>query len=165
MSSAPWLMISSRATDQEGRASERSDRYSCRSAPARKAIGREMTTACIAGIGATEYYRRGQSAPASVLELAVTAVTAALADAGLTVRDIDGFAAFAGGLDTARLAQCLGVPEVRFTATQQGGGGGSAGAIGLAAAAIDTGKADVVVTVTALQQTTYRLGRGDATSG
>jgi acetyl-CoA acetyltransferase len=124
-----------------------------------------MTTACIVGIGATKYYRRGQSLPASPLELAVTAVTAALADAGLTVRDIDGFAAFAGGLDTARLAQCLGVPEVRFTATQQGGGGGSAGAIGLAAAAIDAGKADVVVSVTSLQQTTYRLGRGDATSG
>ncbi|HSY14898.1 MAG TPA: lipid-transfer protein [Jatrophihabitantaceae bacterium] len=89
----------------------------------------------------------------------------ALDDAGLTVKDIDGFASFAGGLDTARVAQCLGVPDVRFTATQQGGGGGSAGSIGLAAAAIDAGKADVVVSVTALQQAAYRLGRGDATSG
>jgi len=124
-----------------------------------------MTNASIVGVGATKYYRRGQSLPRSVLELAVEAITTALADAGLSVRDIDGFANYGGGLDTARLAQCLGVPEVRFTATQQGGSGGCPGSLGIAAAAINAGMAGVVVTVNSIQQAAYRLGRGDSTSG
>src|SRR5207244_2515950 len=72
---------------------------------------------------------------------------------------------YSGGLDTALLAQTLGIPELRFTAALTGGGGGSAGALGLASAAVVAGLADVVVTVMALQQTNYRLGRGDSVAG
>ena len=39
----------------------------------------------IVGVGATPYYRRGASAPQTVLELAGKAILAALEDAGLTL--------------------------------------------------------------------------------
>ncbi len=107
----------------------------------------------IVGVGATEYYRRGASSPQTVLELGAKAILAALADAGLTPDDVDGFALYTGGgFDPALMAQTLGIPDVRFMATLTGGGGGSAGAIGLAAAGIVSGQADVVVSVMAMQQ-------------
>jgi acetyl-CoA acetyltransferase len=114
--------------------------------------------AAVVGVGSTPYYRRGQSLPKTRFELACDATLAALGDAGLTVRDVDGFAYYSGGVDTSLLAQVLGVPEVRFTAGLTGGGGGSAGSIGLAAAAITAGLAEVVVTVFALQQAKARFG-------
>jgi acetyl-CoA acetyltransferase len=114
--------------------------------------------AAIAGIGATPFTRRGGSAPRTKTELAIAAILDAVADAGLHVADIDGFAGHSGGLDPALLAQALGIPEVRFAATVTGGGGGSAGSVGLAAAAIAAGMAEVVVTVTALRQGNQRLG-------
>jgi acetyl-CoA acetyltransferase len=52
----------------------------------------------------------------------------------------------------------LGMDEIRFAATLTSGGGGSAGSLGLAAAAIDSGQAECVVTVMTLQQAKRRLG-------
>jgi acetyl-CoA acetyltransferase len=52
----------------------------------------------------------------------------------------------------------LGVPEIRFAATLTSGGGGAAGSLGLAAAAITSGQAEVVVSLMTLQQATKRLG-------
>jgi acetyl-CoA acetyltransferase len=46
----------------------------------------------IAGVGATAYYKRGESAPRTITELAGEAILAACADAGLSVREVDGFA-------------------------------------------------------------------------
>ncbi len=112
----------------------------------------------IVGVGATEYYKRGRSLPQTRMELAGKAVIAALADAGLTVDDLDGFALYSGGFDTSLLAQILGVPEVRFTATLTGGGGGAAGCVGLASAAIVSGQAECVVSVMSLQQAASRFG-------
>ena len=114
--------------------------------------------AAIVGVGATQYYRRGESEPQLKLELVTTALTAALEDAGLTLDDVDGFASYAGGADTGLLAQWLGIPEVRFTANLTGGGGGAAGSLGLAAAAVATGMADCVVSFTAIQQGVSRFG-------
>jgi len=88
----------------------------------------------IVGLGSTPYYRRGASAPQTLEELVGKSILAATADAGLTIRDIDGFAYFAGGFDSGALTETLGIPEIRFSATLTGTGGGSAGAIGLAAA-------------------------------
>jgi acetyl-CoA acetyltransferase len=48
--------------------------------------------------------------------------------------------------------------EIRFAATLTSGGGGCAGSLGLAAAAIDSGQAECVVTVMTLQQASRRLG-------
>ena len=110
----------------------------------------------IVGVGASTYYRRGASLPQTPLELVGTAILAALADAGLTVADVDGFALYSFGLDTALLAQTLGVPEVRFSAMLTGGGGGAAGSVGLAASAIVSGQADVVVSYMVLQQAGLR---------
>jgi acetyl-CoA acetyltransferase len=119
----------------------------------------------IVGIGRTPYYPRGESLPQTPIELAGRAILAALDDAGLTVDDVDGFAYFSSGFDTALLAQMLGVPEVRFTAMLTGGGGGAAGSVGLAATAIAAGDASVVVSVMALQQISIRYGQAYGPGG
>src|SRR5438132_6317345 len=99
------------------------------------------------------------------MELAGKAVLAALDDAGLTADDLDGFALYSMGFDTSLFAQWLGVPEVRFTALLTGGGGGSAGSVGLAAAAIVSGMAECVVSVMTLQQAASRFGASFAPRG
>jgi acetyl-CoA acetyltransferase len=96
--------------------------------------------------------------------MACTAILGALDDAGLTVADLDGFAIYSGSVDPAQVASVLGVPEVRFAATLTSGGGGSAGSLGLAAAAVHSGLAEVCVTVMTLQQAARRLG-GTAVNG
>jgi len=120
----------------------------------------------IVGVGATPYYRRGGSAPRSIVELTGSAILAACEDAGLSVTDIDGFAyysmagaGYGQSMDTAVFMETLGIPEVTFSATITSGGGGSAGAIGLARAAIMAGEANYVVTVMGLQQDRGRLGQ------
>ena len=117
----------------------------------------------IVGVGATPYYKRGQSVPETELSMACTAILGALDDAGLTVRDLDGFALFAGGCDPAQVASVLGVEEVRFAAMMTSGGGGSAGSLGLAAAAVTSGQCEACVCVMSLQQVNRRLG-GSATA-
>lgn len=114
--------------------------------------------ASIVGVGATPYWRRGRSAPRTLHELAGEAILAALSDAGLGVRDVDGFAYFAGGFDTPTLMEMLGIPEVTFTASITGAGGGSAASIGLAEMAIATGQAETVVCVAGIQQSERRFG-------
>jgi acetyl-CoA acetyltransferase len=118
----------------------------------------------VVGIGATPYYRRGESLPQTELELAGRAILAALDDAGLTIKDLDGFAIYSSSCDPAQVASVLGVPEVKFAATLTSGGGGSAGSLGLAAAAIVSGQAEVCVSVMTLQQAARRLG-GSAVGG
>ena len=120
--------------------------------------------AAVVGVGATPYYKRGQSHPETELSMACTAILAALADAGLTVNDLDGFAIYSSSCDPAEVASVLGVPEVRFAATLTSGGGGCAGALGLAAAAIHAKMATVCVTLMTLQQLNKRLG-GSAVGG
>jgi acetyl-CoA acetyltransferase len=119
----------------------------------------------IAGVGATPYYPRGESYPQTITELAGKAILAACEDAGISVKQIDGFAYYSGAgagygqsMDTAEFMETLGIPEVTFTASLTSGGGGSAGSIGLARAAILVGDATHVVTVMALQQARQRLG-------
>ena len=112
----------------------------------------------IVGVGATPYYRRGESVPETELSMACTAILAALDDAGLTIRDLDGFAIYSSSCDPATVGSTLGVPEIRFAATLTSGGGGAAGSLGLAAAAIMSGQAEVVVSLMTLQQAKRRLG-------
>ncbi len=115
--------------------------------------------AAVAGVGATPYYRRGQSLPQTPMEMACKAIIAACADAGLRVADIDGFALYSmAPVDPGTVAGILGIPEIRFAATLTSGGGGAAGSVGLAAAAISAGLANVVVSLMTLQQVGRRLG-------
>jgi len=115
--------------------------------------------AAIVGVGATPYYRRARSLPQTTSDLAIKAILAAVDDAGLSVDDVDGFALYGGAfIDVSLVAQVLGIPEVRFTAGLTGGGGGAAGSIGLAAAAVASGMAEVVVSVLTLQQANMRFG-------
>lgn len=114
--------------------------------------------AAIVGVGSTPYYKRGESWPQTLTEMACKATLAALDDAGLTADDLDGFALYSGGFDTSLMAQTLGIPEVNFTATLTGGGGGAAGSVGLAAAAITSGMAEVVVSLMTLSQGGQRFG-------
>jgi len=112
----------------------------------------------IVGVGSTPYYKRGRSAPQTLHELVGKAILAAVEDAGLNVEDIDGFASYSGGFDTPYLMETLGIPEVRFSSILTGSGGGSAGAVGLASAAVVSGLADVVVVVGGVQQGEQRFG-------
>jgi acetyl-CoA acetyltransferase len=57
--------------------------------------------AAVVGVGFTPYYRRGQSLPQTELEMACKAILAALDDAGLTIRDLDGFAIYSSSCDPA----------------------------------------------------------------
>jgi acetyl-CoA acetyltransferase len=122
------------------------------------------TGAAIVGVGRTPYYRRGQSYPQTQIELACKAILAAVEDAGLSVDDIDGFSYYTGGLDSALIAQTLGIPEIKFTTTLTGGGGGSAGSLGVAAAAIKSGLASTVVCIRSMQQGQARAGAAFAPS-
>jgi acetyl-CoA acetyltransferase len=114
--------------------------------------------AAIVGVGSTPFYRRGQSHPQTSYELAGKAILAAVADAALTVDEIDGLSYYAHGtgLDSAVLAQVLGIPHLRWSVSVTGGGGGSAGAVGASAAAVATGAASVVVTVSVSQHVARR---------
>jgi acetyl-CoA acetyltransferase len=114
--------------------------------------------AAIAGIGFTKYWKRGGSLPLSETELASQAILNALDDAGLTIKDLDGFALYSASVDPAELGSMLGIDEIRFAATLTSGGGGCAGSLGLCASAIATGQAECVVTVMTLQQSNRRLG-------
>jgi acetyl-CoA acetyltransferase len=114
--------------------------------------------AAIVGVGATKYWKRGQSAPETELSMACTAILSALDDAGLSVQDLDGFSIYSSSCDPAEVASVLGVPEVRWATTTTSGGGGCAGALGVAAAAINGGMATCLVTLMTLQQLNKRLG-------
>jgi acetyl-CoA acetyltransferase len=107
----------------------------------------------IVGVGETAYYKHGQ-APEPEVKLALQAILAACADAGLDPRAIDGFASYSNDRnDPSRLAAALGIPELRFSNMQWGGGGGGgSAAVGNAAAAIAAGYADYVVVFRALAQ-------------
>jgi acetyl-CoA acetyltransferase len=114
--------------------------------------------AAVVGVGATPYYKRGQSYPQTELSMACKAILLALEDAGLSVQDLDGFALYAYACEPAEVAATLGIPEVRYTTMITGGGGASAGALGTAASAIHGGMATTIATVMTVQQRNRRLG-------
>src|SRR5688500_19906600 len=105
----------------------------------------------VAGIGETTYYKHGKS-PDPEFKLALMAILRACEDAGIPPREIDGFASYSNDRnDPSRLAAALGLPDLKFSNMQWGGGGGGgAGAVGNAAAAIAAGYADCIVVFRAL---------------
>ncbi len=107
----------------------------------------------VVGIGETRYTKHGQS-PDPEFVLALKAILAACADAGIDAHEIDGFASYANDRnDPARLAAALGVRRLRSATMQWGGGGGGcAAAVANGAAAIAAGMAECVVVYRALAQ-------------
>ena len=97
----------------------------------------------IAGIGETRYARWGKIGDVTEHALALEAITRAVADAGLTVDDVDGLASFADDRNEAiYLAAELGLPALRFgNMVWMPGGGGGCAAVGNAAMAVETGQA------------------------
>ena len=116
--------------------------------------------ACIVGIGHSAYGKRGEFADVGLPRLALDAIHAACADAGLDVRDIDGFTGYCDDANQpSELALSLGTRELRYTALVWGGrGSGLPGAVANAYGAIAAGLANYVVVVRSIVQTT-RLGQ------
>ncbi|MBW5484724.1 lipid-transfer protein [Streptomyces bambusae] len=115
--------------------------------------------AAIAGIGATEF---SKDSGRSELTLAVEAVQAALADAGLTPADVDGLVTFT--MDTSpeiTVAQAAGIGELSFFSRVHYGGGAACATVQQAALAVATGVAEVVVCYRAFNERSgRRFGSG-----
>ena len=90
---------------------------------------------------------------------------AALADAGLDPKDVDGICRFAPPFEPVSepmLVRALGIPELRFFAESPLGGEALGGCVAHAAAAVVAGLARVVVVYRALSQSKGgRFGRAD----
>lgn len=106
----------------------------------------------VAGIGQTPYYKRG-TAGEPAIKLCLQAIVDACEDAGIATRDIDGFVSFGSERnDGQRLMPALGTRELRFGGLVWTHGGGIPGALGLAASAIISGQAEIVVVYRALSE-------------
>lgn len=119
--------------------------------------------ACVVGIGETRYAKWGGITDVSEYGLAVQAVLAALADAGIAVDEVDGLASFAEDRNEATfMAADLGIAELRYaTMSWLPGGGGACAAVANAAMAVEAGQAEVVVVYRSLCQGQFRrFGRG-----
>jgi acetyl-CoA acetyltransferase len=116
----------------------------------------------IAGIGQTQY---AKALPGTAWELAVEAVGAALADAGIDPADVDGMCRFAAPFEPVSepmLVRALGIRELTFFAQSPLGGEALGAVIAHGAAAIKAGLARVVVVYRALSQSKGgRFGRAD----
>jgi acetyl-CoA acetyltransferase len=98
----------------------------------------------IAGIGQTEYLVNSGRDP---LTLALEAITNAVEDAGLNVKDIDGIVKYSvdSSASVEMIAGNLGLPNVSFWGETFFGGGSGCSAVTQAAMAVAGGMADCVV--------------------
>jgi acetyl-CoA acetyltransferase len=117
-----------------------------------------MTGTAIVGIGATDFSKDSRR---SELALAVEAVAAALADAGLTPSDVDGLVSFTQDTNSeVAVARELGIPELTFFSRVHYGGGAACATIQQAAMAISTGAARTVVCYRAFNERSgHRFGQ------
>jgi acetyl-CoA acetyltransferase len=115
--------------------------------------------AAIAGIGQTEFSKHSGR---SELRLACEAVMAALADAGLTPEDVDGFATFTmDNNPEIEVARAIGAGPLRFFSRVHYGGGAACAAVLQAALAVASGAARVVVCYRAMnERSVQRFGIG-----
>jgi acetyl-CoA acetyltransferase len=117
----------------------------------------------IVGIGQTAY---GKALPGTAWELAIEAILAACADAGVDVADVDGVTRFTAPFEPvseAMLVRALGIRELAWF-SQAAHGGEALGAVVMqAAAAVSAGLANTVVVYRALSQSKGgRFGRADS---
>lgn len=118
----------------------------------------------IVGIGQTEFSKDSGRSP---LQLAAEASLAAIEDAGLTPKDIDGLLVFTvEDNDENDLMQTLGIENLAWSARIGLGGGGSAGTVLHAAAAIVSGAAKNVLVFRAFNERSgQRFGTGSLRGG
>jgi len=110
--------------------------------------------AAIVGIGATEFSR---DSGRSEFQLACEAIKAAVEDAGLSIKDIDGMVKFTiDYTDETQIVSSLGIPELAYFGECGWGGGASCATVLHAAAAVVTGIAKYVVCYRAMNE---RSGR------
>lgn len=109
-----------------------------------------MRQAAIAGVGYTPFSKDSGQTP---LGLAREACQAALDDAGVAAREVDGIASFAVLNDSApgvAVASALAVPQLRFVVDADLGGQAPCYLTWLAAMAVATGQAEAVLVFRAL---------------
>ena len=105
--------------------------------------------AAIAGAGQTEF---STAAGRSETQLACEAIAAALADAGLAARDVDGLVSYTiDPVEEIELVRALGIEEVHWSSRIPYGGAGSQGVLLHAAAAVASGAARTVVVYRAIK--------------
>jgi acetyl-CoA acetyltransferase len=113
----------------------------------------------ITGIGMTPLYRESGR---TVLDMAVEAARAAIADAGLEPADVDGVLSYQLGdsVPVQYVVEALGMREVHWHNDISGGGSQSASILGDAARAVDAGAARAVLVFRSLNgRSGKRLGQ------
>ncbi len=117
-------------------------------------------TSAIVGIGQTAFSRNSGR---SEWQLALEAILAALADAGLEARDVDGLVRYSyDNVTPAMVVRGLGMTDVRWFSDIPFGGTAQCGVIAQAAAAIHAGIARTVVIWRALNERSgVRYGRAE----
>jgi acetyl-CoA acetyltransferase len=115
--------------------------------------------AAIVGIGATEFSKESGR---SELSLACEAVAAAIEDAGLEPSAVDGMVTFTmENNPEIEVARNIGIGPLRHFSRVHYGGGAACGTVALAAMAVATGAADVVVCYRAFNERSgRRFGSG-----
>ena len=117
----------------------------------------------IVGLGATEF---SKNSGRSEMQLACEAVLAAVHDAGLEGKDVDGMATYA--MDNnweIEVHRQIGGQELRFFARTEYGGGGAIGPFVQAAAVIAAGQCQTVVIYRAMNERSgLRFGSGEIMS-
>jgi acetyl-CoA acetyltransferase len=114
----------------------------------------------IVGIGQTEFSKYSGR---SELQLALEAILAAIEDAGLEIKDIDGLVRYTWDQTTeAAIVNALGLPFLKYYGETEFGGVNCCGAVAQASAAIESGLASCVVFYRALNaRSGVRFGRGE----
>ena len=116
----------------------------------------------IVGVGESDYSR---DSGRTELALAVDAAQKAIADAGLSPKDIDGIVKFTvDSTSEAELASCLGIPNLRFYGEMGPLGGAACGLVAHAALGVVQGMANHVLVFRSLNgRSRQRYGSGAAT--
>lgn len=111
-------------------------------------------SACIVGIGESQFTRRGAQAHRGEWALACEAAIKAATDAGIDTCKIDGLCSYSSdGTLPWLLQQALGIEDVRYASMVWGGGGtGACGALAHATAAVESGQAETVLVVRSIVQ-------------
>lgn len=114
--------------------------------------------AAVVGIGATEF---SKDSGRSELKLAVEAVSAAVADAGLELAEVDGLCTYAMDKNPEiEVFRNIGGRELKFFARTDYGGGAACAPLLQAALAIHAGIAQVIVCYRAMnERSQYRFGQ------